>query len=191
MQSHFAHFRNERGSAAEGDRELVLGGLADAVRGNGDAVEAGSLKEDVCDFIQGDGIHNVAGGDGVGNWVAFGSDGERHESIFVFYADEESDEIGEIFRGDTAVLKMFQHLVINGIGILPDWGGHANRSFLEQHRGSEPSQRVRTNFSKQRKVSEPRQRGNLRRILDRIGSRTLRPGRWRVKMRSGEVAKDG
>jgi hypothetical protein len=92
--------------------------------------------------------------------MAFGNHGERHESIFVFEADEESDEIGEIPRVNAAILEIFQHLVIDGVGILPDWGGHANHSFL----------------------SEPGPSGRLRRMLIGGREKKLRLERMRVKV---------
>ena len=117
------------GSAAESDSDLILRGLGNAARVNSDAVEPRSIEQDVRHFIQSERIHKVLGRHGVGNRMAFGNHGERHEAIFVFEADEEADEIGEICRVNAAVLEMFQHLVFDGVGILPDWGGHANHSF--------------------------------------------------------------
>jgi hypothetical protein len=114
--------------AAESDRDFELGDFGNAARNDGDAMQARSVEQHAVNFIQGDGIHDVAGSERVGNGITFGGHGEWYETVLVLETDQQANEVGKVLRLNATVFQVLEVLVVERE--LADWGGHTSRSFL-------------------------------------------------------------
>lgn len=65
-------------------------------------------QQDVEYFVERDGFDDVAHGESVWLGISLRGRSERHDSVFVFQADDNTYEIGEVLALHTAELHMFQ-----------------------------------------------------------------------------------